>query len=148
MFKIGIDTEYHVNEIGIINKVYCICATAENGLHYSHYFGSNQEQEKILENIAKFFEQKPDNCLFICHALELAETRALHYLGVNILAYKFIDTFTLARQCIRSFRYVKHLSDEAFSILTDEERDEIWTIDQQLKQKTALIVMPACANAS
>ena len=28
---IGIDTEYHTNHIGQIDKVFCICATSLNG---------------------------------------------------------------------------------------------------------------------
>ena len=146
---IGIDTEYHIDALGRIDKVFCICASAHcicasahcicasspaqadvnDGEHsvnqhkgtseplgrvfklwvYKHTTGAlkreygaanslridSDEYVHILDDIASFFNiEKP---IFVCHAFDKAERRALKFLGVDVGKYRFIDTYQMAK---------------------------------------------------
>ena len=102
---IGIDTEYHTNHIGQIDKVFCICATSLN----SDRIDSNahrttfkkwtvdyipDNEKSILDEISE--SMGISDPIYVCHSFELAERRALKFLGVDCSKYKFVCTWHLA----------------------------------------------------
>ena len=95
---IGIDTEYHTNHIGQIDKVFCICATNSDGKKYKKWLGAYiiGSYSNILDEIADFFDLKQDEMVSVVHSFELAERRALKFLGVDCSKYKFVCTWHLA----------------------------------------------------
>lgn len=133
---IAIDTEYHTDALGRIDKVYCIAATrytdapdlTENRhsttfkawlTNYSRdnekrpeidssthsvrceAAGASMDGLNILDQIKNYFNiQDP---IFVCHAMDLAERRALKFLGVDCSQYDFICTFHLAKMLQNTF---------------------------------------------
>ena len=95
---VGIDTEYHTNHIGQIDKVFCICATNSDGKKYKKWLGAYTigSYSNILDEIADFFDLKQDEMVSVVHSFELAERRALKFLGVDCSKYKFVCTWHLA----------------------------------------------------
>lgn len=95
---IGIDTEYHTNNIGQIDKVFCICATSYNSNRTTFkkwtidYIPDNKKS--ILDEISE--SMGVSDPIYVCHSFELAERRALKFLGVDCSKYKFICTWHLA----------------------------------------------------
>lgn len=107
---IAIDTEYHCNEIGFIDNVYCISCTDKQGQTFSKWVSHTQDPN-ILETIIESFRITPDDdsdvkYIFICHALDKAERRALLHLGVDVEKYNFICTWHLAKMLQFTFKAV------------------------------------------
>lgn len=105
---IAIDTEYHCNKkIGLIDNVYCISASDMNGQTFSKWV-SHTKDPNILETIIESYRTSPDDdsdvkYIFICHALEKAERRALLHLNVDVEKYNFICTWQLAKMLQNTF---------------------------------------------
>lgn len=124
---IGIDTEYHLDALGRIDKVYCICATASVASEalgrvfklwtYKHtdkplkreYGAANSLKIDSVDASAASDEYAHvlddiaaffhiENPIFVCHGFDKAERRALKFLGVDVGKYKFIDTYQMAKQ--------------------------------------------------
>ena len=102
---VGIDTEYHTNRIGKIDKVFCICATNSEGKQYKKWLGASEKgtYPNIMDEIANFFGLKPEEMLTVVHCFDLAERRALKFLGTNNSDYDFICTYHLAKMLQNSF---------------------------------------------
>ena len=105
---IAIDTEYHCNEIGLIDNVYCISCTDKQGQTFSKWVSHTQDPN-ILETIIESYLVHPDDdsdvkYIFICHALDKAERRALLHLGVDVEKYNFICTWQLAKMLQFTFK--------------------------------------------
>lgn len=105
---IAIDTEYHCNEIGLIDNVYCISCTDKQGQTFSKWVSHTQDPN-ILETIVESYLVHPDDdsdvkYIFICHALDKAERRALLHLGVDVNKYNFICTWHLAKMLQFTFK--------------------------------------------
>ena len=105
---IAIDTEYHCNEIGLIDNVYCISCTDKQGQTFSKWV-SHTKDPNILETILNQFKTTVDDesdvkYIFICHALEKAERRALLHLNVDVEKYSFICTWQLAKMLQNTFK--------------------------------------------
>lgn len=65
---IAIDTEYNSNEdLGTINKVYCIAACDESGRRFTKWFNT-QNDPNILEEIKTALNI--ENPIFVCFASE------------------------------------------------------------------------------
>lgn len=97
---ISIDTEYHTNELGIIDNVYCVCCTNNKNIVYKKWV-SHKSDPNILKEIAEYYNI--ENPIYVCHALDKAERRSLKFLGVNVLDYDFICTWHLAKMLQNSF---------------------------------------------
>ena len=113
---IAIDTEYHCNEIGLIDNVYCISCTDKQGQTFSKWVSHTQDPN-ILETIIESFKITPDDdsdikYIFICHALDKAERRALLHLGVDVEKYNFICTWQLAKMLQFTFSSQKGAKDK------------------------------------
>ena len=105
---IAIDTEYHCNEIGLIDNVYCISCTDKQGQTFSKWV-SHTKDPNILETIIESYRTSQDDdsdvkYIFICHALEKAERRALLHLNVDVEKYNFICTWHLAKMLQNTFK--------------------------------------------
>ena len=97
---IAIDTEYHTNAIGKIDKVHCLCASDFSEKPFQCWT-VDYKGEDILSDLKGFYGvEKP---IFVCHSLELAERRALKFLGVDTSKYDFICTYHLAKMLKNSF---------------------------------------------
>lgn len=105
---IAIDTEYHCNKkIGLIDNVYCISASDMNGHTFSKWV-SHTKDPNILETIIESYRMREVDdsdvkYIFICHALEKAERRALLHLNVDVEKYNFICTWHLAKMLQNTF---------------------------------------------
>ena len=104
---IAIDTEYHCNKIGLIDNVYCISASDMHGHTFSKWLSHTKDPD-ILETILNQFKVPSDDdsdvkYIFICHALEKAERRALLHLNVDVEKYNFICTWHLAKMLQNTF---------------------------------------------
>ena len=113
---IAIDTEYHCNKIGLIDNVYCISASDTNGKTFSKWL-SHTKDPYILETIIESYLVHPDDdsdvkYIFICHALDKAERRALLHLGVDVTKYSFICTWHLANMLQFTFSSQKGAKDK------------------------------------
>ena len=113
---IAIDTEYHCNEIGLIDNVYCISCTDKQGQTFSKWV-SHAKDPNILETIIESYRTSPDDdsdvkYIFICHALDRAERRALLHLGVDVEKYNFICTWQLAKMLQFTFSSQKGAKDK------------------------------------
>ena len=92
---IAIDTEYNSNEdLGTINKVYCIAACSESGERFTKWFDT-QNDPNILEEIKTALHV--ENPIFVCFAFEIAERKALLKLGVDLRKYDFIDSWLIEK---------------------------------------------------
>ena len=105
---IAIDTEYHCNEIGLIDNVYCISCTDKQGQTFSKWV-SHTKDPNILETIIESYrthevDDSDVKYIFICHALEKAERRALLHLNVDVEKYNFICTWHLANMLQNTFK--------------------------------------------
>lgn len=96
---IAIDTEYHTNIQGRIDKVFCLCAQNASGDTFKKwtidYKGDILSELRVLYGV--------ENPIFVCHAFDKAERRALKFLGTNNSNYQFICTYHLAKMLQNSF---------------------------------------------
>lgn len=123
---IGIDTEYHIDALGIIDRVYCLCATDVSGRVYKKWF--MDRDSKALKDVKQFYGV--DDPIFVCHAFDKAERRALKWLGEDVFEYSFICTYHLARMLKQDFRKAKKEVDDEERIKA--ERKEKASLEQSL----------------
>lgn len=127
---IAIDTEYHTDNNGKIDKVYCIAATRE-GLNDAKCHSetpfkawltdlSSNEKEGILEAISMHFGVSEP--IFICHAYDKAERRALKFLGVDVSKYRFLCTYHLAKQLTFNMDKTQKSPDEGTAIRASHKK--------------------------
>ena len=129
---IGLDTEYHTNKIGQIDNVYCVCCTDKNGKQFKKWT-SETKDSNIVKEIAQHYDTTAENLIIIVHAFDLAERRALKFLGVDNSKYKFLDTCYLAKMLQKSFSKAdSRLTIKHDSSLTEDERLEF---NQRAKAK-------------
>ena len=96
---IAIDTEYHCDSIGKIDKVYCLCATDAFGRTCKKW--TVNYNGDILNELRAFYGI--DNPIYVEHAFDKAERRALKFLGTDNSNYQFICTYHLAKMLQNSF---------------------------------------------
>lgn len=96
---IAIDTEYHCDSQGRIDKVFCLCA--QNALGETFKQWTVNYTGNILSALKAFYDI--DSPIFVCHAFDKAERRALKFLGVDCSQYSFICTYHLAKMLQNSF---------------------------------------------
>ena len=96
---IAIDTEYHCDTIGKIDKVYCLCATDASGRTFKKW--TVNYNGDILNELRAFYGV--DNPIYVEHAFDKAERRALKFLGTDNSKYQFICTYHLAKMLQNSF---------------------------------------------
>ena len=96
---IAIDTEYHTDKYGRIDKVFCLCAQNASGKTFKkwtiNYTGD------ILSELKTFYDI--ENPIYVEHAFDKAERRALKFLGTDNSQYDFICTYHLAKMLQNSF---------------------------------------------
>ena len=134
---IAIDTEYHCNEIGLIDNVYCIACTDKQG-HTFKKWVSNTKDPALLETIQRAFLSHEDDdsyaeCIYVCHALEKAERRALLHLGVDVEKYNFICTWQLAKMLSNTFKAGVTKANLSYASLC--EKYGLCLIDTDYKQQ-------------
>ena len=98
---IAIDTEYHCDKIGKIDKVFCLCCTNNNGKQFKKWFDEFQNDPNLLNEIKDYYEI--ESPIYVCHAFDRAERRALKFLGVDCSKYDFICTYYLAKMLQNTF---------------------------------------------
>lgn len=96
---IAIDTEYHTDTQGRIDKVYCLCAQNASGDTFKKW--TINYKGNILSELRAFYSI--ENPIFVCHAFDKAERRALKFLGTDNSKYDFICTYHLAKMLQNSF---------------------------------------------
>lgn len=112
---IAIDTEYNANEnLGTINKVYCIAACDESGKRFTKWFDT-QSDPNILEEIKTVLNI--ENPIFTCFAFEIAERKALLRLGVDLHKYDFIDSCLIEKFLTRSVEKSDRPTEKGFYTL-------------------------------
>lgn len=116
---IAIDTEYHVDKLGRIDKVFCICASNDKGKYYKYWI-DNDAQPQILKDIANFYNI--ENPIYVCHAFSIAERRALKFLKVNCNEYDFICTHHMAKMLQNSFSKSSNRIKSKTIFESDEEQ--------------------------
>lgn len=97
---IAIDTEYHCDNIGKIDKVYCVCCTDNNGKQFKKWF-NNQSDSNILNEIKDYYNI--EDPIYVCHFFEGAERRAFKFLGVDCSKYNFLCTYYIAKMLQNTF---------------------------------------------
>lgn len=131
---IAVDTEYFTNNIRQIENVYCVACTDKTGRVFTKWTSSTKDHE-ILDEIINYYGYEKDSVVFVCHALDLAERRAFKFLGVDVKAYKWLDTYHIARMLTNTFTKKK---DQNLSI------DE--SIAQKLSKAQSLSYAGLCAQ--
>ena len=96
---IGIDTEYHTDKQGFIERVFCVAATTADGRSWCKWTG-NGEQVTLAEIAAYFAIDEP---IFVAHSYELAERKALRFLGEDPDRYDWLCTFHMERLVQNAF---------------------------------------------
>lgn len=96
---IAIDTEYHTDAQGRIDKVFCLCAQNASGKTFKRW--TINYTGDILSELKTFYDV--ENPIFVCHAMGKAERRALKFLGTDNSIYDFICTWHLAKMLQNSF---------------------------------------------
>ena len=96
---IAIDTEYHTDAQGRIDKVFCLCAQNASGKTFKRW--TINYTGDILSELRTFYNV--ENPIYVCHCFDLAERRALKFLGTDNSKYDFICTYHLAKMLQNSF---------------------------------------------
>lgn len=96
---IAIDTEYHTDAQGRIDKVFCLCAQNASGTIFKRW--TVNYTGDILNELRTFYNV--ENPIYVCHAFDKAERRALKFLGTNNSKYDFICTYHLAKMLQNTF---------------------------------------------
>lgn len=99
--SVAIDTEYHTDHTGAIDRVYCVCASNRDGKQFKRWLYPYNDNTQMLKEIAEYFEI-PDP-IFIAHAYDIAERQAFVFLQANPYQYDWVCTFHLARLCTNAF---------------------------------------------
>ena len=97
---IACDTEYHCDNIGKIDKVYCVCCTDNNGKQFKKWF-NNQNDPNLLNEIKDYYDI--EDPIYVCHFFEGAERRAFKFLGVDCSKYNFLCTYYIAKMLQNTF---------------------------------------------
>ena len=117
---IAIDTEYNANEnLGTINKVYCIAACNESGNRFTKWF-NDQNNPNILEEIKTTLNV--ENPIFVCFAFEKAERKALLKLGVDLRKYDFIDSWLIEKFLTQSIEKSDKSKPDGLSLVATTKR--------------------------
>lgn len=90
---IAIDTEYHTNHIGLIDNVYCLSASTADGRAHTWWLSGETSRSGLLDEVRAYFGI--DDPIWLCHAYDLAERRALRFLNAETPVV--LDTYILAR---------------------------------------------------
>lgn len=96
---IAIDTEYHTNNLGAIDKVFCLCARNASGDVFKKW--TVDYTGDLLSELREHYNI--ENPIFVCHCFDLAERRALKFLGTDNSRYNFICTYYLAKMLLNNF---------------------------------------------
>lgn len=96
---IAIDTEYHTDAQGRIDKVFCLCAQNASGKTFKQW--TEDYTGDILSELRAFYNV--ENPIYVCHAYDKAERRALKFMGTNNSDYDFICTYHLAKMLQNTF---------------------------------------------
>ena len=96
---IAIDTEYHTNRQGKIVKVFCLCAQDVSGKVFKRW--TVDYKGDLLSDLQSFYGI--ENPIYVCHAFDKAERRALKFLGTDNSNYNFICTYHLAKMLQNTF---------------------------------------------
>lgn len=118
---IAIDTEYHTDSQGRIDKVFCLCAQDTSGKTFKQW--TINYTDNILDALGQFYGVTDP--IYVCHAFDKAERRALKFLGIDCSMHKFICTWHLAKMLQNSFSKKsarKALKNEVFE--SDDEQTE------------------------
>ena len=129
---VAIDTEYNANEnLGTINKVYCIAACDESGKRFTKWF-NEQNDSSILEEIKTALNI--DNPIFVCFAFEIAERKALLKLGVDLRKYDFIDSYLIEKFLTSSVEKSEKAKTEDLSLVATTKRYNLTVRDCEQKE--------------
>ena len=129
---IAIDTEYNANEdLGTINKVYCIAACDESGKRFTKWF-KEQYDPNILEDIKTAL--KAENPIFVCFAFEIAERKALLKLGVDLHEYDFIDSWLIEKFLTQSVEKSEKSKTDDLSLVATTKRYKLTIRDCEQKE--------------
>lgn len=116
---IAVDTEYHCDKHGIIDRVWCVCGTALNGKTFKVWTGNGVTPRELWDTMLSATGYTSPT--FVCHAYDKAERRAFKYLGFIVKRMRFVDTYHLARM-LQTSTFDKKVSE--VSAETDDA-DEI-----------------------
>lgn len=102
---VALDTEYHCDRQGRINKVHCACFTNANGIQFKKWLGNYAKgaYTTLIDEAAAFYNLQPKDMIIVVHCFDLAERRALKFLGTDNSKYHFICTYHLAKMLQNSF---------------------------------------------
>ena len=129
---VAIDTEYNSNEdLGIINKVYCIAACDESGKRFTKWFDT-QNDPNILEEIKTALNV--ENPIFVCFAFEIAERKALLKLGVDLRKYDFIDSWLIEKFLTSSVEKTEKAKTADLSLVAVTKRYQLAIRDCEQKE--------------
>ena len=129
---IAIDTEYNTNEnLGTINKVYCIAACDEYGNRFTKWF-HEQNDLSLLEEVKTALNI--ENPIFVCFAFEKAERKALLKLGVDLHKYDFIDSWLIERFLTYSVEKSEKSKTEGLSLVATAKRYKLTARDCAQKE--------------
>lgn len=130
---IAIDTEYHCDKIGKIDKVFCICGTDNNGKQFKKWFDASQNDPNLLDELKDYYNI--ESPIYLCHAFDRAERRALKFLGVDCSKYNFICTYYLAKMLQNTFdKHSKRLELKHQTFENESEAAEALRATNKLKE--------------
>ena len=129
---IAIDTEYNANEdLGTINKVYCIAACDEYGKRFTKWFDTQNDSD-ILEEIKTALNI--EDPIFVCFAFEIAERKALLKLGVDLHKYDFIDSWLIEKFLTQSVEKSEKSKTDDLSLVATTKRYKLAIRDCEQKE--------------
>lgn len=102
---VALDTEYHCDKQGRIDKVHCACFTDAKGTQFKKWLGNYARgtYPTLLDEAAEFFGLNPKDMIVVVHCFDLAERRSLKFLGTNNSNYDFICTYHIAKMLQNAF---------------------------------------------
>ena len=100
---ISVDTEYHTDPTGAIDRVYCVCATSSGGGSYKRWIEEGEEVPTIIEDIAQTLGITDP--IYVCHAYDLAERQAFLFLGADPHSKAWLCTYHCGRVIQNAFAY-------------------------------------------
>lgn len=128
---IAIDTEYHCDKIGKIDKVHCLCAQNAAGETFKRW--TVDYKGDILNELKSFYDISEP--IFVCHFFEGAERRALKFLGTDCSKYDFICTYYLAKMLQNTFdKHSKRLKLKHQTFESESEAIAASTAARKIKE--------------
>ena len=128
---IAIDTEYHTDAHGCIDKVFCLCGTSNHGDSFKLWLDGTPSTPAMIMRRIKDATGYTDP-VFVCHAFDKAERRALKFMGFDVLQMQFIDTYHLARMLTYSFD--KKAAGDVEEWATDQEAVDAYNARKDAKE--------------